>query len=56
MFSGILVSIATGLFSMLQPDISLGKRVGFQIIMGVGLGSGLQMVRFSPPEQFETIT
>ncbi|KAK0713568.1 major facilitator superfamily domain-containing protein [Lasiosphaeria miniovina] len=42
-FSGMLVSIATGLFSTLQEDTSLGKRVGYQILMGVGLGSGLQM-------------
>ncbi|PSR81482.1 major facilitator superfamily domain-containing protein [Coniella lustricola] len=43
LFSGMLISIATGLFSTLRVDTSLGKRVGFQIIMGVGLGSGLQM-------------
>ncbi|KAK6078940.1 MFS multidrug transporter [Seiridium cupressi] len=43
MVAGTLTSIASGLFSTLQPDSSLARRIGFQILMGVGLGSGIQM-------------
>ncbi|KAI1314094.1 major facilitator superfamily domain-containing protein [Xylaria venustula] len=41
--SGILISIATGLFTTLQPNTSIARRIGYQIIMGVGLGCGVQM-------------
>lgn len=30
--------------STLRVDASLAKRVGYQVLIGVGLGSGLQMV------------
>lgn len=32
---------------MLAPDTSAGKWIGYQIILGVGRGLGMQMVRFS---------
>lgn len=44
MLAGILTSVANGLFSTLSPGSTLGSRIGFQIIMGTGLGSGVQMV------------
>jgi len=42
-FSSALVSIASGLYSLLQPGTSTGKWVGFQILAGVGSGAGLQV-------------
>ncbi|KAJ2982723.1 hypothetical protein NUW58_g6384 [Xylaria curta] len=41
--AGVLTSVATGLFSTLRPDTLVAARVGYQIIMGVGLGCGVQM-------------
>ncbi|RWA05277.1 hypothetical protein EKO27_g9821 [Xylaria grammica] len=41
--AGALISVATGLFSTLHPDTSTARRIGYEIIMGVGLGCGVQM-------------
>jgi hypothetical protein len=45
LFSTILLSIASGLYSLLQPGSPTGQWVGFQIISGIGSGAGLQVVR-----------
>ncbi|KAI0376197.1 putative MFS multidrug transporter [Hypomontagnella monticulosa] len=41
--SAAMVSIANGILSMLAPDTSTGKWIGYQIILGVGRGLGMQM-------------
>ncbi|KUJ18477.1 MFS general substrate transporter [Mollisia scopiformis] len=41
--SAILLSTASGLFSILQPGSGAGEWVGFQIMAGVGSGAGLQV-------------
>lgn len=43
--STVLLSIAGGLYSMLQPDSPMGWWIGFQILGGVGAGLGLNLVR-----------
>ena len=43
----ILSSIGYGLLSTLEPTSSTGFWIGYQIIIGVGRGSGFQMVIFS---------
>jgi len=47
LFSTVLMSIASGLYSLLQPGSSTGKWVGFQILAGIGPGAGLQVVCYS---------
>ncbi|KAI1379513.1 major facilitator superfamily domain-containing protein [Hypoxylon crocopeplum] len=42
-FAGVLISIGCGLFTLLQPDTSTGKWIGYQIIASSGRGAGLQM-------------
>ncbi|KAK4172408.1 major facilitator superfamily domain-containing protein [Triangularia setosa] len=42
-FATILLSIGSGLLSTLQPDSSVGKWVGYQIMTGIGSGAGLQL-------------
>ncbi|KAI1386648.1 major facilitator superfamily domain-containing protein [Hypoxylon trugodes] len=42
-FAGVLIPIGCGLFSLLQPDTSTGKWIGYQIIASSGRGAGLQM-------------
>lgn len=42
--SGIVCAVGCGLLSTLSPTSSTGMWVGFQIIVGVGRGMGLQMV------------
>ncbi|KAF7904576.1 hypothetical protein EAF00_001910 [Botryotinia globosa] len=42
-FSTVFLSVASGLYSLLQPGSSTGKWVGFQIIGGIGSGAGLQV-------------
>lgn len=46
--SGILTAVGGGLHALLQPDSSVGKWIGFQILAGAGRGAGLQMVRCTP--------
>jgi hypothetical protein len=41
----VLLSIGSGLYSILQPSSSTGQWVGFQILSGVCSGASLQMVR-----------
>ncbi|KAI0414510.1 major facilitator superfamily domain-containing protein [Xylaria grammica] len=41
--AGALISVATGLFSTLHPDTSTARRIGYEVIMGIGLGCGVQM-------------
>ncbi|KAH8646477.1 efflux pump [Tricladium varicosporioides] len=43
-FSTIFLFLASGLYSLLQPNSSTGEWVGFQIIGGIGSGAGLQVV------------
>ena len=42
-FSAVLMSIGNGLISTFQPYEDTGKWIGYQIILGAGRGSGLQM-------------
>ncbi|PSS25083.1 hypothetical protein M430DRAFT_96323 [Amorphotheca resinae ATCC 22711] len=42
-FCTVLLSTASGLYSLLQPGSSTGEWVGFQIIGGIGSGAGLQV-------------
>lgn len=42
-FATVLLSIANGLFSLLQPGSPTGWWVGFQVLGGVGSGAGLQV-------------
>ncbi|KAI1450516.1 major facilitator superfamily domain-containing protein [Annulohypoxylon stygium] len=42
-YAATLTSVGCGLFSLLQPDTSTGKWVGFQLIASCGRGAGLQM-------------
>ncbi|CAI6227171.1 unnamed protein product [Periconia digitata] len=42
-FSTIFLAIATGLYSLLQPGTPSGQWIGYQILGGVGFGSGLQL-------------
>ena len=42
--SVILLSISSGLYSILGPDSPTGWWVGFQIMAGVGSGLGLNLV------------
>ncbi|RYP66871.1 hypothetical protein DL769_005903 [Monosporascus sp. CRB-8-3] len=41
--STVLLSVASGLYSMLRPNSPTGWWVGFQILAGVGSGLGLQV-------------
>ena len=45
---GIMMAVGTGLLSMLGSHTSTGKWIGYQIIIGVGRGLGVQMVSFYP--------
>ncbi|RYP21926.1 hypothetical protein DL765_002002 [Monosporascus sp. GIB2] len=61
MLAGALTSIANGLFSTLGPGNSFGSRIGFQIIMGAGLGFGVQMALVATqssvsPQEISTAT
>ena len=40
----VLASIGYGLLTMLTPGYSIAKRVGYQIIVGVGIGSATSVV------------
>lgn len=48
-WSGIGTSIGVGLISTLTPTTSTAKWVGYQILMGIGRGTGFQMVSPSLP-------
>lgn len=50
-FSSMVLSVASGLYSLLQPDSPKGEWVGFQVIGGIGSGAGLQVVRKSLPRE-----
>lgn len=52
--SSTLLSVASGLYSLLQPGSPTGEWVGFQIIGGIGSGAGLQVVRQHPREKKKT--
>jgi hypothetical protein len=41
--AGVLASIGHGLLSTLSPSSSIGKWIGYQVIVGFGRGLGLQM-------------
>lgn len=43
----VLIAIGNGLLSTLSPSTSTGKWIGYQIILGVGRGIGLQMVKIN---------
>lgn len=47
--STVLLSIASGLYSILTPDSPTGWWVGFQILAGFGSGLGLQVVSLVLP-------
>ncbi|KAK9482894.1 major facilitator superfamily domain-containing protein [Lipomyces starkeyi] len=42
-FSGVFAAIGNGLLSMLSPTTSTGRWIGYQIVVGSGRGSGMQM-------------
>jgi hypothetical protein len=42
-FASVFLAIGTGLLSLLQTDTPTAQWVGFQILLGIGSGSGLQM-------------
>ena len=42
-----LAAVGYGLLSMLTPNYSIANRVGFQILVGLGLGSSISMVSSS---------
>lgn len=44
-FSATLTAVASGLYALFQPGTSTGEWAGFQVINGVGRGTGIQMVR-----------
>ena len=52
LFSTIFLSNGSGLYSILKPESSTGKWIGFQIIAGIGSGAGLQLVRDLPIDSF----
>jgi hypothetical protein len=39
-----LACIGYGLLSMLTPDYPIAKRVGFQVLVGLGIGTSISMV------------
>ncbi|KAI0479725.1 MFS general substrate transporter [Xylaria cf. heliscus] len=43
LFASVFLSTGTGLLSLLQPDTPTARWVGFQILVGIGFGAGLQM-------------
>lgn len=43
-FGTVLIAISNGIISTYSPTTSVGKRIGYQILMGVGYGSTQQMV------------
>lgn len=43
--SAILTSVGCGLITTWSPTTSTGEWIGYQIILGIGRGAGLQMVR-----------
>ncbi|KAI0387382.1 MFS general substrate transporter [Hypomontagnella monticulosa] len=43
LFASVFLSTGTGLLSILKPDTSTARWVGFQILVGTGFGAGLQM-------------
>lgn len=44
--SAVLTSVGCGLISTWSPTTSIGEWIGYQIILGVGRGAGMQMVRY----------
>ena len=47
LFGAVFIAIGNGLVSTFNPGISVGKWIGYQILLGVGSGSALQMVSFA---------
>ncbi|KAK9349974.1 putative MFS general substrate transporter [Lipomyces doorenjongii] len=43
LFSGVVTAIGNGLLSILSPTTSTGRWIGYQIVVGSGRGSGMQM-------------
>lgn len=44
---GALAAIGNGLVGNFSPTTSTGAWIGYQIVLGVGRGAGIQVVRFS---------
>jgi hypothetical protein len=42
--SSVIMAIGNGLVSTFKATTTTGQWIGFQIVMGVGRGAGLQMV------------
>lgn len=42
---GMVSSVGNGLLTTFTPSTSVGKWIGYQILLGAGRGAGLQMVR-----------
>lgn len=40
----ILLSLGSGLYSILQPDSPTGYWIGFQLLAGIGSGLSMQLV------------
>jgi len=41
---GVLIAIGNGLISTFEPGTSVGKWIGYQILLGAGTGGALQTV------------
>jgi hypothetical protein len=41
--STALAAIGTGLITLYDVDVSMGKWIGYQIVVGAGIGAGLQI-------------
>ena len=45
LLAAIFISVGSGLISTFSPGTQTGEWIGYQIILGVGRGLGLQMAR-----------
>lgn len=52
LFSGIVTAIGNGLVSTFDAQTSTATWIGYQIVLGVGRGAGMQMVRLLPGHPF----
>jgi hypothetical protein len=43
----VLLTVGSGLYSLLQPGSPTGYWVGFQVLAGIGSGLSMQLVRAS---------
>ncbi len=53
---GAVASIGNGLLSTINASTSTAHWIGFQIILGMGRGAGMQMVMTFPPTRLKSVT